>query len=336
VARRLREFPELAHIPLILFTSSQIDHLDEDLRQAGFTYLLKKPLRSQELESTLAKLLPNDGLFDNSAKDQPFPGARILLVEDNRINMEYAHELLQAIGCLVTPAANGKEALELAQQNLFDAILMDCEMPVMDGFQAAAALTELKQQHKLHDIPIIALTARDIAEDRDRCTLSGMCDYIMKPLRRDSLIETLNRWIFDGALHNDADERLAEKSVLLVEDNMINREFALGILEEFGCTVMAVENGKKAVDVFSSHAKFDIVLMDCQMPEMDGYEATGEILRLCRERSITAPPIIALTAHAMKGDREKCLAAGMNDYLAKPYVKNELRDIMLKWIKADA
>ena len=261
-----------------------------------------------------------------------FKGAHILLVEDNRINQEFAKEMLEDIGCKVIVATQGAEAVALVKENIFDLILMDCEMPVMNGFQAAQHLTEMKKDRRMIDTPIIALTARDINAQREIYLQSGMCDYMMKPFKRDKMIEVLNRWLFDLRAQDNID-CLNGRRVLLAEDNIINREFALSLLQDFGCEATLASNGLEAVNMFKNDPGFDLILMDCQMPVMDGYEAARQINNLKQEKNIQTPAIIALTAHAMIGDREKCLAAGMQDYLAKPYLKSELQEIMLTWLR---
>jgi len=124
-------------------------------------------------------------------------------------------------------------------------------------------------------------------------------------------------------------------NILLVEDNFINQEFALATLETLDCKATVAGNGKIAFDLIKDNNNYDVILMDCQMPEMDGYEATAHIIKFMKENNINKPPIIAMTANSMKGDKEKCIRAGMDDYLGKPFFKNDLMQVLKKWIDVD-
>jgi CheY-like chemotaxis protein/HPt (histidine-containing phosphotransfer) domain-containing protein len=265
------------------------------------------------------------------------------LAEDNRVNQGFAIEILEGLGIAVTLAVNGKEALEKAQAQPFDIILMDCQMPVMDGFEASTLLNELKNSKKISNVPIIALTANAMKGDKERCLAAGMNDYISKPMRKLDIINGLAKWLptdlvrqsgGSAGINAAADNVFNKPQILLVEDNRVNREFAVEMLENMGCLVTTAENGKVSLQKARNGA-FDLVLMDVQMPIMDGFEATTMLRQMSDSNEIMRWPIVALTANAMKGDKEKCLTAGMDDYLTKPVVKQQLADMLRRWLPED-
>ncbi len=210
---------------------------------------------------------------------------------------------------------------------------MDCQMPELDGFAASRQLADLKKAEQLPNIPIIALTANALKGDRERCLQAGMVDYANKPIRKEHLARILHKWLpakFIPEAH--AEGSLEGVVVMLVEDNRINMEFAIEMLERFGCRVITARNGLEGIAEARKEQPYDIILMDVQMPEMDGLTATRHI-RVLQQGGITpVVPVIAITANAMKGDREICLEAGMDDYVTKPLQGEQLKSILLKWI----
>lgn len=267
---------------------------------------------------------------------QKYHGARVLFAEDNRTNQEYMKEILSGLGCDVTMVSNGANVIDIVKKQPFDVILMDCEMPELNGFEASAILAGMKASKKLPDIPIIALTAHAMKGDRERCLASGMCDYLTKPVRRYDLALALHRWI--GAAAQERSQKLLKnRHILLVEDLATNRELVGKILNDLGCRVTCAENGQQALDLLQNKNDFDLIFMDCAMPVMDGYEATEKILELINKQKIPSLPVIALTARATLKDREKCLKVGMSDFLTKPVRKEELLRTLIRWIgKAEA
>ncbi len=346
-------------IAIILLTSSAGHGFSKRFVSAGISAYLSKPIHSRQLIETISKVWQawkkgeREGLLvaenvrtrvqnDDNAR---FDGARILMAEDNRVNQGFATEMLESLGVTVQIAANGREAIDKIKEQQFDLVLMDCQMPIMDGFEASCTITAMKNKKEVADIPIIALTANAMKGDRERCLEAGMNDYIAKPMRKTDLIQSLSRWLPERLvshpeeserhiIESDSDILFDNAQVLLVEDNRINREFVVELLESMGCFVTIAENGLVATKRIQS-GEFDVVLMDCQMPEMDGYEATRVMRRMIDDGDIKRVPIIALTADAMKGDREKCLNAGMDDYIAKPVKKQQLGEMLLKWVSAN-
>jgi signal transduction histidine kinase/CheY-like chemotaxis protein/ligand-binding sensor domain-containing protein len=266
-------------------------------------------------------------------------GAKVLIVDDNATNRRILQKTVARWGMDPALAESGPVALDILEAqggNRFDLILLDANMPDMDGF----ALAERIEERGLRSGAIIAmLSSANRRGDAVRCQALGIDAYLTKPIRRSELFASIRR-LFDrrkpgGAalLEKTSDEAQAAAGgacavrplrILLVEDNKVNQRLAEKLLARDGHTVRMASTGVEAVEISGAEG-FDVILMDVQMPEMDGFEAT----RLIREREngnkSPRTPIIAMTAHAMTGDRDKCLEAGMDAYLAKPIQRRELR-----------
>jgi two-component system sensor histidine kinase/response regulator len=200
-------------------------------------------------------------------------------------------------------------------------------MPAMDGF----GLVELiRQRHKLPAATIMMLTSGDHRDDKERCRTLGIASYLLKPIRKAELLSALLAAV--GAdkpaarpapiTHQECAIQHKSLHILLAEDNRVNQTVATRILQKMGHSLVVANNGNEALSLLASQA-FDLILMDVQMPEMDGLTATQKI-REGEKRTPSHLPIIAMTAHAMKGDRERCLEAGMDGYVSKPIDKREL------------
>ncbi len=261
----------------------------------------------------------------------------VLLAEDNPVNQNLAKMMLTKAGYHVEVADNGVEAIEKysASPDDFDLIFMDIQMPEMNGLDATKAL----RKKGFSELPIIAMTANARKSDRDKCLEAGMNDYITKPIKRDVVLEVIDRFIinrdsmeqetpFQDSVKKGTENPLR---ILYAEDNFVNQQVAIEMLNKLACRTDIVINGAEAVKALED-ISYDLVLMDCQMPEMDGYEATRRIRD--KRSNVQNPdiPIIALTANALKGDREKCLEAGMNDFIAKPVRQKTLFEVLARWV----
>jgi PAS domain S-box-containing protein len=252
----------------------------------------------------------------------------VLVVDDNATNRKILEEMIANWRMKPVAAANGPAAMEALQRahkngTPFRLVLLDGHMPGMDGFEVAA---RVKQHPQLHGAEVILLTSAGRSEDVARAKTVGVAAALSKPVKQselwDAIVTALNvpgrqkgRAPSSAAASRRARARQPLR-VLLAEDNPVNQEVALRLLERRGHSVIVAENGRQALTAIERH-KFDLVLMDVQMPEMGGLEAT----RLIREKEKSTGehlPILAMTAHAMQGDRERCIAAGMDGYLAKP------------------
>ena len=345
LGRLIKADPEIADTMLILLSSAAMHRKMHSFEQSGFAAVLAKPIYAAQLMETIGmawNARSTGGFIDENeftgsdkiGSNARFPGARVLLAEDNRISQEFAAGILEGLGCHVTVAETGLGVLEKAVTETFDIIFMDCEMPAMSGYEAAKNLALMQENRACGEVPIIALADGDIRENRYRCLACGMVDYLAKPLRKEQIIRMLQKWLYRDVAAKDGVEgskELAGRTILLVEDNAVNSEFATALLELFGCKVEAAENGKQAIARLCESRAIELVLMDCQMPEMDGFATTRAVRELQAQGKVAALPIIALTANVMKGDRERCVEAGMDDYLAKPLRKEALKAMLLKW-----
>ena len=253
-------------------------------------------------------------------------GLRVLVVDDNRTNRQILHEMLSGWRMSPESVAGASAAIGVLEQaqsegKALPLVLLDAQMPDVDGF----ALVEwIKQNPALRDTTIVMLSSSGQPGDGARCRQLGIAAYLTKPVQQAELLEAILAALGTGSMQKvcplPTRDTLRERSprcrVLLVEDNAVNRQLASRLLEKNGYSLVVTTNGREAVDALQREV-VDVVLMDLQMPEMDGLEAT----RIIREREKAVGghlPIIAMTAHAMKGDRERCLEAGMDGYLTKP------------------
>lgn len=251
-------------------------------------------------------------------------GKRALIVDDHSINTQTLRNYLFNFGIFTRVAENGIRALEILDQlarqsQNFDFALLDMDMIGMTGSQ----LTQyIRNDARFDAMRIIIITAGDQEEELVNIRASGCDAYLYKPLRQ----HTLQAALYNLIGHTDATAiitKLTNLRVLLAEDNLVNQEITQIMLKSMGCLVTLAEDGSQAVELFKQ-ASFDLVLMDCMMPEMDGYMATQAIRQWEESHQRKPVPILALTANAMDGDREYCLSAGMSDYLSKPFLQQSL------------
>ena len=273
----------------------------------------------------------------DSSEPHPTPatslrGMRILVVDDNATNRTILEEILTNWEMRPCVATGADEALEMmraaaAMADPYLVVLADCQMPDADGF----ALCEcIKQEPQLASAVILMISSSDKPGEINRCEQAGIAAYLLKPVKQSELFDTIVAGLQIHPVDDHRAEALAANPrrscgplrILLVEDSVVNQKLAVALLQRAGHQVAVAENGRIAVDRLRSEV-VDVVLMDVQMPVMDGLEATAAIRR--RERREGGHvPIIAMTAHAMKGDREQCFAAGMDGYVTKPIRSEEL------------
>ena len=276
-------------------------------------------------------------------------GIRILGVDDNSTNRRLLSILLGSWGCRGKVVASGKEALSVLREaagkgDPFRIALLDMQMPEMDGEMLGGKITS---DPDIRDISLVLMTSIGQRGDAKRFKKLGFRAYLTKPVKQWQLLECLRTVYGESRLagkegadelitaHSLSENRRRMVRILVVEDNVINRKVALKMLEKLGYRADAVENGREALAALEA-VPYDVVLMDCQMPVMDGYEATAKIRKCSSGKLDTGVPVIALTANAMKGDREKCLMAGMDDYLSKPVSAEALKAMLDQWINIPA
>lgn len=276
---------------------------------------------------------PSVGLASGDLK---FKDIHILLADDSPVDREYVANMLQDFGCRVSWVENGEMAVSAMGADHFDLVLMDCEMPVMNGYRAAHILNAKKNNGTSPDIPIVALISSEGADVHSRCQISGMIDFLAKPVRKEALANVLLNWLPKHHIVESEEKtmqhHLVGQHVLLVEDSPVNQMFIQEVLLQIGCRVTTAENGAVALHIVQTEKDIALILMDCHMPVMDGFEAARAIREAERAKIIRPIPIIALTALVMKGDKDRCLNAGMDDYLAKPVRKDDLIAMLLRWM----
>jgi PAS domain S-box-containing protein len=274
----------------------------------------------------------------------PLAGRRVLVVDDNPTNRRIVLNMLAAVDMDVTEAnsgATGLAVLRRAQRDEtpFDLAIIDSEMPEMSGFELAGAL---RADAAIGETPLVMLTSSGQRGDGQRCRDLGIDGYLPKPTSRSDLLEAI-KTVLTGPAAGGADEggvvtrhTIAESRrhlhILVAEDNPVNQEVVAAMLRKRGHRIDVVANGRAAVEA-AARTRYDVVLMDIQMPEMDGFEATHAIRATPSGQDL---PIIALTAHALSGERERCLSHGMTDYLTKPLRGHELFAAVEGWAPSGA
>jgi two-component system, sensor histidine kinase and response regulator len=274
-------------------------------------------------------------------------GQRILIVDDNPTNRKVLMGQLSMCGSSPVCVSSADEALSILRHAVlanrpFAAALIDFNMPDCDGARLGEMILADGQ---LQATRLILLTSSGERGDGKRFAQIGFAGYLLKPVTQRDLTETLllvfsaqaQAWrdqtqpiVTQDALHFARSQ--SEHRILLAEDNLVNQKVAVRILEKLGYRTDVVNDGRAAVSAWQS-GRYDLILMDCQMPELDGYEATREIRQLEAGRSRI--PIVALTAHAMKGADEECTAAGMDGYLTKPIDRAQLQTCLQRFLSPD-
>ncbi len=329
---------------------------------ARYDDCLTKPISQRKLLESLSRIKQLRTRTTSPALSGEQPGvplptpfrATVLFVEDNPVNQDVTREMLEAIGFQADIAASGREALQKLADNSYDLVLMDCQMPGMDGFET----TRLIRASITTTLPIIAVTALAMKGDRELCLAAGMNDYLCKPFNMRQLEKVLNRWVAakekapssTGAAREEAlptvdrntgvtaaaPEEAPDASnwpVLLAEDDPVNQEVFKEMLEILGCQVTVAGSGREVLEKLARQ-RFALIFMDYRMPDMNG----GQITRLIRNdeeirgQSERDVPIIAITGLTTEDDRRACLAAGMDDLLPKPIRIDMLRTALNRWL----
>ena len=296
---------------------------------------------------------PSSAITNQIKNDVNFAGLKVLVVDDNETNREVLEHQLANWQMKPQCVASGSQALKflnrsIDRNDLYDLVILDRQMPEIDGVELAQ---RIRNNEHLKSVAIVMLSSINQLEETGQWYSAGIDVYVNKPVRQADLYEGLCVALEDRnkIAPNSVDmanETPAEEAqslhaeILIAEDNPINQELARTMLENLACNVVVVDNGLEAVKAITDspldqmQRPYDILLMDCQMPELDGFQATQKIRRW-EESQNQHLPIIALTANAMSGDREKCLEAGMDDYLSKPFTQEQLFDICKKWLSLE-
>jgi CheY-like chemotaxis protein len=326
VLNQLKQNPLTRHIPVQVIT------LDEDRQHAlarGAFSFVTKPTTTEGVEAALARI-----------KEYAQPRRkRLLVVEDNAAERMSITELLGHDDIEIVTADTGAAALEALRDHACDCVVLDLKLPDMSGFDV---LERIRENAELAELPVVVFTGRELSAEEDARLHAMARSIVVKGVESPErlLDETalfLHRIVTDLPAEkqrmlerlNSSDEDLVGRTVLLVDDDARNIFALSSVLERRGMNVLTATTGREAIEMVESTPDLAIVLMDIMMPEMDGYETIGAI----RERPLFRRlPIVALTAKAMKGDREKCLDAGASDYLAKPVNTEQLLSALRMWL----
>jgi len=301
---------------LVALMGGELAVTSEVGRGSEFSFALTFPLEAAQVTARAAVSLG---------------GRRLLVVDDNETNRRIVRDMLGAEGMAVHEAPRADAGLEALRRAAragapYDLAILDAQMPDQDGFELATAV---RADRALASTRLLILTSAGQRGDGERCRQLGIQAYLTKPIARADLVEAVGT-VLAGTVsapgeadlvtrHSIAESRHALR-ILLAEDNPVNQQVATAMLLKRGHQVDVVSNGREAVEAVARE-RYDVVLMDIQMPEMDGFEATAKIRALPQGRTL---PIMALTAHALSGERERCLERGMSGYLAKPFKAHDL------------
>ena len=366
LSRVLRDDSRFASLPLIILTSLGEHGFGARAKQSGVSAYLSKPVRQSQLFDCLYSSVHFAGrrVLADGTLGEPLlitrhtlggqSSSTLLLVDDDPASQKAAVGLVRQLGYHVDVASNGREAVEALASRSYGLVLMDCVMPELDGYMATVAIRQ-RETAAGPRVPIIGMS-QSLHEDECRRALdAGMDDCLVKPLRPHELEGVLRLWLSSklpgrhgmpwflpelptsGAVaaqlppapKPSESPEPSQPLILVAEDNPINQRVASALLTQLGCRAEVVSTGTEALKSWERKC-YDAILMDCQMPEMDGYQAAAEIRR--HEGASPHTPIIAMTANAMQGDRERVLAAGFDDYLPKPVKSAELAAMLQRHV----
>lgn len=327
VMKKLKQHPDTHHIPVHVITGNENKAKGINL---GAVEYLTKPVSDKKLREVFNSL--NKNVEDNTS--------RVLVIEDNKNHQDAVQALLLKNGITPLKAYTGKQAIEILESEKVDVIILDLNLPDISGKEL---LEKIKADPRFTSIPLIVYTGKELSREDNALLLQYSNTVVSKKARsNERLLDEISLFIrkvgqvvkpheqnFVTPRPYESGEELKGKKVLLTDDDMRNIFALEKVLESVEISVVIANDGKDALDKLAQNSDIDLVLMDIMMPVMDGYEAIKEIRKLVKYKNL---PIIALTAKAMKGDRDKCLEAGASDYLAKPIDNQKLLSLMRVWL----
>ncbi|MCM3749098.1 response regulator [Paenibacillus pasadenensis] len=326
VLHHLKNDPNTRHIPVHLI--SVIDEVQQGLSLGAIAYL-KKPVSKDHLDDLFTQI----GVFlERSLK-------RLLIVEDDQAQRLAIEELIGHDDLVITGVSSGKEALRELTEHHYDCMVLDLGLPDITGFDL---LDQIRRNEELHDLPIIIYTGREL-DKREEMMLKKYAEtIIVKDVKSpERLLDETTLFLHRVEADLPEDKRnvlrmlhsvetiFEDRNVLIVDDDIRNVFALSNVLEGYKMNIIYAENGREAIEQIEKNPDLDLVLMDIMMPEMDGYEAMRHIRA---DNRFDKLPIIAVTAKAMKGDRDKCIEAGASDYIAKPVNVDQLLSLMRVWL----
>jgi CheY-like chemotaxis protein len=326
VLNNLKLDPATRHIPVQMLSVEE--ERQHGLSHGAFSYLVK-PATTEDLEYAFDRI---------KTYVQPHK-RRLLVIEDNDIERQGIVELLAHDDIEVNAVSTGSEALQLLGERTYDCCVADLRLPDMSGFDL---LAKIQVAPELRDLPVVVFTGKDLSGEEETRLKAVAKSIVVKDVQSperlfDETALFLHRVVSDlpvgkrqmlERLHG-SNEVLRGKKVLVVDDDARNIFALTTVLENQEMEVVSATNGRQAIELIERTADLSVVLMDIMMPEMDGYETMREIRNDPQFRTL---PILALTAKAMKGDREKCLQAGASDYIAKPVNTDQLLSLLRVWL----
>jgi CheY-like chemotaxis protein len=326
VLNNLKLDPSTRHIPVQMISVEE--ERQHGLSHGAFAYMVK-PATTEELEHA----------FDRIKAYVTPHLKRLLIIEDNDIERRSIVELLAHDDIEITAVGTGAAGLKALGDKAFDCCVIDLRLPDMTGFEL---LERMQAEPTLKDVPVVVFTGKELTEQEEKRLRNVAKSIVLKDVRSPERLfdETslfLHRVVAQlpesqrtmlERLH-DSSQVLKNRKALVVDDDARNIFALTTVLENEGMEVMSATNGRQAIEILGSAQDLSVVLMDIMMPEMDGYETMREIRKQPRFRTL---PILALTAKAMKGDREKCLLAGASDYIAKPVDTDQLLSLLRVWL----
>jgi CheY-like chemotaxis protein/CHASE3 domain sensor protein len=332
ILKRLKANPLTKHIPVHMMSAGEVKG-ERALREGAIGFL-KKPIEKDELDHAFSVL--NSGNITYNFQT-------VLVIEDHELQSLVVKEQLAEKGIEVAQAFTGREALEMLEKRTFDCIILDLNLPDISGFEL---LDQIKTQEKFTHVPVIINTAMELDQDKIAHIMKYSEAMVLKSNKsNDRLIDEVS--LFMNKLNKQGEGKsspsgntksktvstiekvLKDKTILITDDDMRNIFALSSALQVYDMNIVIANNGREAVEKLQEENKIDLVLMDIMMPEMDGYEAMKLIRQQKEHKKL---PIIALTAKAMKNDREKCIEAGANDYIAKPVDIDQLLSMMRVWL----
>ena len=322
----LKNNPETRHIPIHIISCEE--QQGRALSQGAFAYLVK-PTSGEVLAGAIGKM---KAYIERPVK-------RLLVIEDNDAQRKGIVELLGSENVEIVPASTGEEALSALKTGRFDCMVLDLKLPDMTGF---SLISKVKRELGITDLPIIIYTGKELTTKEERHLRKVTQSIIVKDARSpERLLDEVSLFMHQvqarlaepkqrmlEELHK-SQPLLAGKTVLIVDDDVRNIFALTGALERYQMKALYAENGKQGLQMLQTNPGIDIVLMDIMMPNMDGYETMRAIRHIEQHKNL---PIIALTAKAMRGDREKCIEAGASDYIPKPVDMDQLLSLLRVWL----
>ncbi|MBJ6360177.1 response regulator [Paenibacillus sp. GCM10012307] len=326
VLNQLKHYSETRHIPVHVI--SVVDDIQQGLSMGAIAYV-KKPADKNSLDRVFTQI---EGFLERDLK-------RLLLVEDDEAQRTSIIELIGHDDVLISAASTGSQALTLLEEQQFDCMVLDLGLPDISGFDL---LDAIRSNEQIRDIPIIIYTGRELDKKEELQLKKYAGTIIIKDVKSpERLLDETTLFLHRVEANLPEDKRnmlrklhnmetiFENKSILIVDDDIRNVFALSSVLESYRMKITFAENGREALEQLEQHPEIDLILMDIMMPEMDGYEAMRQIRLLPQFDKL---PIIAVTAKAMKDDRDKCMEAGASDYIAKPVNTEQLLSLMRVWL----